>query len=323
VKTEPVISIVTPSRDQGKFLAETVQSVLSQEGNFFLDYVIMDGASTDNSVEVIRQFERRVAAGEFVGKCRGISYRWQSAVDRGQADALAKGFRLATGDIFSWLNSDDFLLPGAVASASSFFEKNPSTAMLYGNAYYCDQTGDVLGNYPTEPFSISRLASFNFIPQPATFFRKSSYDAAGGINSDLKYAMDHDLWVRIGRQFPCSHLPQFLANYRLHAEAKTMLDKTLHDSHEEALTVVMKHFGWAPLNMLYGACYYQCRMKLPNTLKMNRLLLIPLSVICTAIRSICLNKGVDHRDFQLFTTANFRKLLKDRKTILLGKVDGR
>lgn len=319
MSSAPVVSIVTPSLNQGHFLAGTIRSILSQEGDFFLDYIIMDGCSTDDSVEIIQQFERRLAAGEFAGKCRGINYRWQSAVDSGQADALAKGFRLANGDIFSWLNSDDILLPGALKQVTVCFARDSSIALLYGNARYCDHNGTVIGAYPSEDFSLGKLAYFNFIPQPAAFFRRSAYELAGGINPSLMYAMDYDLWIRIAKLATCSHLVQFLAHYRLHDDAKTLRDETLRDNHEEGLTVAMKHFGWAPLNLLYGTCLYRCRMRLPDRLKTSTVLLTIISALCTIIRSLYLNRGVDRRDLTLLTAANLRKLFLDRRSILLGK----
>src|SRR4030067_2319821 len=127
-----VITIVTPSYNQGRYLAETIESVLGQEGDFYLDYVITDGGSTDGSVEIIRRYERLLNEGARTIQCRGVRYRWVSEKDRGQSDAIMKGFRMAEGEILAWVNSDDAYLKGALQTVCSFFLRNPLTALLFG-----------------------------------------------------------------------------------------------------------------------------------------------------------------------------------------------
>ena len=122
----PVISIVTPSYNQGEFLEETLVSVLSQEGDFFLDYLVIDGASTDGSLEIIRRYAELLEKDEWPVRCRGIRYRWMSEPDNGQSDALMKGFNLAEGEILAWLNSDDVYLPGALQKVTSFLKATPA-----------------------------------------------------------------------------------------------------------------------------------------------------------------------------------------------------
>src|SRR5450631_2739137 len=107
----PTISIVTPSFNQGEFLAATIESVISQAGDFIIDYLIVDGGSLDNSIDIIRGYDALIRTDMFPVNCCGLTYRWLSEQDRGQADALAKGFRMAEGEIFAWLNSDDTYLP--------------------------------------------------------------------------------------------------------------------------------------------------------------------------------------------------------------------
>src|ERR1035437_9764873 len=114
INDHPVISIVTPSYNQGEFLAETIESVISQEGEFHIDYIIVDGASTDTSVEIIRHYDELLNERNWSIKCCGIRFRWTSGKDKGQTDALMKGFRIAKGDVYAWLNSDDTYLPGAL-----------------------------------------------------------------------------------------------------------------------------------------------------------------------------------------------------------------
>src|SRR5450631_3400065 len=129
----PVISIVTPSYNQGTFLAESIESVMGQEGDFSIDYIIVDGGSSDNSVDIIKKYEARLHNGEWPVTCRGITYRWVSERDRGQTDALIKGFRMSQGEVLAWINSDDTYLPGALQTAALFFSSQPDAGLLYGN----------------------------------------------------------------------------------------------------------------------------------------------------------------------------------------------
>lgn len=314
----PTISIVTPSYTQGCFLAETIESVISQEGNYKIDYIIVDGASTDNSVEIIQHYEQLLNTSEWPVKCRGIRYRWLSEMDKGQTDALMKGFRSAEGEIFAWLNSDDTYLPGALQKAADFFRENPDTALLYGDSYYCDTAGALIGRYRSEAFDLDKLAYANIICQPSTFFRRDTFEAVGGLDRTLHFAMDYDLWIRIGKRFPCRYLPQMLATYRLHEASKTVRDETLYENSEEALHLAMKYFDWAPLTRVYNSCNFYCRSSLPVFLTRFRFVVISVTIICSAFRSLWLNRGVRKNDIRLLNRGNFRKLFKNRIDIMTG-----
>ena len=314
----PVISVVTPSFNQGAFLEETLLSVLSQEGTFYLDYLVIDGGSDDDSPQIIQAFAERVEKGEWQGNCEGTQFRWISEQDRGQADALAKGFQLAEGAILAWLNSDDVYLPGTLQVIADFFRDNPEVALLYGDAHYCDATGGLLGRYPTENFDLAKLAWFNFICQPATFFRKEAFEAVGGLDDTLHYAMDYDLFVRIGRRFNCRYLPRCFATYRLHLEAKTMRHVILLANHEEALHVALKYFRWAPINRVYGSCSEYCLTRLPGFLTRFPLLVVVAALCYTLPRSLWLNRGLRRQDLRLIRVDNFRKMFRNRMEILRG-----
>jgi glycosyltransferase involved in cell wall biosynthesis len=313
-----IISVVTPSYNQGEFLAETIESIIGQEGNFVLDYIVIDGGSDDDSVSIIKHYARLLARGEWPVKCCDIRFRWLSEKDRGQADALAKGFRLAEGDILAWLNSDDVYLPGTLQSVTAFFGGHPGTALLYGAAHYCDTAGNIIGSYPTEAFEFTKLAWANFFCQPSAFFTKAAFVAVGGIDDTLQYCMDYDLFIRIARQFDCRYLPQLLAKYRLHETAKTMRDDVLFDNHEETLRVAMKYFGWAPINRVYGSCNYYCRSRFPRFLVRCHPLAIGAALLCSVFRSLRLNRGMRKAELKLLTMTNFRKLFKERIDILRG-----
>jgi glycosyltransferase involved in cell wall biosynthesis len=306
-----LISIVTPSYNQGNYLRETIESVLGQEGDFSLDYIIVDGGSKDQSVEIIRHYERQINEGVWPVKCREIRYRWLSEKDRGQTDALMKGFRMADGEIFAWLNSDDTYLPGALQQAAAAFAKGTGTTVLYGRSYFIDVEGKVIGKYPTEAFEVRRLAQFNFICQPSTFFRKSALDAVGGLDRGLHYVMDYDLWIRLARQFEFTYLPQYLSNYRLHEESKTISPKASLANHQEALEAVRKYYGWAPLNRVYIYCYHVLKSKMPFALAKFNFPLVFLSLPFALVRYVSMNRGIRLEDLKMIKPSNIRKLFMD------------
>ena len=311
-------TIVTPSYNQGEFLAATIESVLSQKGDFSLDYIIADGGSTDDSLEIIKQYEALLQQGRWQVNCRGISYRWLSEKDNGQTEALMKGFRQAKGNILAWLNSDDTYLPGTLQAVADCFRDTPALGLLFGDAHYCDPTGAVIGRYRTEAFNFSKLAWFNFICQPAAFFRRDSFNEVGGLDETLHFAMDYDLWIRIGKRFPCRYLPRVLSTYRLHESSKTISDETLFENSEEALCLAITYFGWAPLTRVYNSCSFQCRVRLPTVVARFRLMVIFITVLYTLFRSFRLNRGFSRNDLRLLTKDNFSKLLKSRVEIMTG-----
>lgn len=313
-----VFSIVTPSYNQGAFLAETIESVIGQTGDFFIDYVIVDGGSTDNSVDIIKQYESLLKTGGWPLTCRGITYRWVSEKDNGQTDALMKGFSLATGEILAWLNSDDTYLPGALQTAADFFYNHKDTGLMYGDGRYCDAVGAIIGNYRSEEFDLDKLASANFICQPAAFFRKDVFATVSGLDRTLQFAMDYDLWIRIGRRFACRHLQHLLANYRLHETSKTISSDTLFKNSEESLAVTLRHFGWAPLTRIYTSCRILCSARLPDIFTSNRVIIAAAAIICTVMRSLYLNRGFHRNDLKLLNRKNFRKLLRSRVEIMTG-----
>jgi len=313
------ITIVTPSYNQSAFLAETIESIISQEGDFTIDYIIIDGGSSDNSVDIIKRYDALLQRREWPVKCHGINYRWISEKDKGQTDALIKGFRMSEGEVLAWLNSDDTYLSGALQTAACFFRGHPDAALMYGDANYCDALGTGIGSYRTTAFDLAKLASINFICQPAVFFRRSAFEVVGGLDGTLDFVMDYDLWIRIGRRFPCRHLPHLLATYRLHEASKTISSDTLFKNCEESLTVTIRHFGWAPLTRVYTSCRILCLARLPDIFTRNRFTVAVAAMICSIVRSLYLNRGFHRNDLKLLNRGNFRKLFKSRVEIMTGR----
>jgi glycosyltransferase involved in cell wall biosynthesis len=206
----PRISIVTPSYNQGQFLEETIRSVLLQ-GYPNLEYIIMDGGSTDNSAAIIKKYEP------------WLTY-WVSEKDNGQADAIFRGFERATGEIIAWINSDDFYLPGAFEKVAKLFQSKHHTEMIAGACRHIGAKGKVkTKNYGLEQDFHSLLHVGMFASQPAMFWRRDIYHEVGGLDPYLTFCMDYDLSLKFYRRQPARLCHQVLAAYRWHENTKSTL----------------------------------------------------------------------------------------------------
>jgi glycosyltransferase involved in cell wall biosynthesis len=207
--SRPLVTIVTPSFNQAPFLRAAIESVLTQEYPR-VEYIILDGGSSDNSIDILREFDGRV--------------RWQSRPDDGQADALASGFALARGAIFGWLNADDLLHRNALAEAVAFLEAHPEIALVYGDAVFVDAGGnEIMPCRQVRPFDLKRLRyGADYIVQPSAFFRRSAYEAVGGIDRNLHWSMDYDLWLKIAERHGVAYVPRTWSGYRLQPRGKTV-----------------------------------------------------------------------------------------------------
>ena len=201
-----LVSIITPSYNQAAYLEQTILSVLSQD-HPRIEYIVVDGASTDGSVEIIKKYAGRFA-------------NWVSEKDHGQAEAINKGFARATGDIVAWLNSDDYYLQGTVSAAVKVFEENPDVVLVYGNMLAVDEHGKTFNTLTYGQLSLEDLLCFQIIGQPAVFMRHSALRKTGGLNPDFHFLLDHLLWIQIARQGSILHVDQTWSAARYHAEAK-------------------------------------------------------------------------------------------------------
>ncbi|MCJ7715179.1 MAG: glycosyltransferase [Anaerolineales bacterium] len=208
--TEPLVSIVTPSYNQAEFLAETINSVLNQTYPR-IEYIIVDGDSTDGSVEIIKQFQDRIAW-------------WVSEKDQGQTDAINKGFQQASGDIFAWLNSDDRYHPQAVSEAVQYFIKNPEVGLVYGDLNFISHKGNIVGRFNARETNYQKLKrGFVHIPQPAAFWRASLWKEVGPLDPSMFFAMDYDLWTKIAKVSPIRYYEGHVwADFRIHDRSKTI-----------------------------------------------------------------------------------------------------
>jgi glycosyltransferase involved in cell wall biosynthesis len=231
----PLVSIVTPSYNQGRYIEATIESVLGQDYPH-LEYLVMDGGSTDHTLAILKRYEGRLG--------------WISEPDRGQADAINKGFRMARGEILGWLNSDDTYLPGTIRRVVEYFQTHRDVGMVYGEGYHVDTVGRILERYYTEPFRFKRLAEICFICQPTVFLRAEVVRAIGPVDVGLHYSLDYDYWIRVVKRFRIGYLGEYLANSRLHIETKTLSQRVRF--HREILRTVKKHYDFVPARWLYA-----------------------------------------------------------------------
>lgn len=204
-----LVSVVTPSFNQADFLERTICSVLNQTYPH-IEYLVMDGGSTDGSVDIIHKYEKQLAG-------------WVSEKDRGQTDAINKGFGRANGEILAWLNSDDTYEPDAVAKAVAFLQSHPEIGMVYADTKFINAVDEVIGKFPAALTDYSRLRrGYVHIPQQAAFFRASLWRQVGPLDPTFFFAMDYDLWVRLAKLAPFAYVQEHWANFRLHGNAKTI-----------------------------------------------------------------------------------------------------
>ena len=210
MKNDPLISVIMPSYNQGKFIEESIQSVLNQS---YLNYefIIIDGNSTDGTTGIIQKYDSKLTF-------------WCSEKDNGQTDALIKGFKRAKGQIFYWLCSDDIVLPGVFEEVANCFKKNPNLDFVYGDTIYIYP--DNSRNYkPRIKYHYkTMLWGFNIIAQPSCFFSKQIYIKSGGLNPKLNYAMDYDLFLRFGEKPKYLQIKKPMSLYRIHPTSKTVND---------------------------------------------------------------------------------------------------
>ena len=210
----PQISVVTPSFNQGCYLEETLNSVICQRADVDLQYIVVDGASTDDSQDILRR------------NADSIDELIMEA-DDGQAHALSKGFECASGEILAYLNSDDTYLPGALAWVVEYFAQNPKVDALYGHRIFVDATGKVQRFWVLPPHSNYLMRRWAYIPQETCFWRRSVTEKYGGIDASYQFAMDYEMFARVMPHVRFKRVNKFLATFREHGASKT---STLNDT---------------------------------------------------------------------------------------------
>ncbi|MFO0944473.1 MAG: glycosyltransferase family 2 protein [Planctomycetota bacterium] len=270
------VSVVTPSFNQGPYLERTVRSVLDQ-GIEGLEYVVMDGGSKDDSVEILRRYQSRL--------------RWVSEPDRGQAHAVNKGIAATSGDIIGWLNSDDVYYPNAIAAARQYLEFHPEVDFVYGEANFIDEQDRFVSRYPTEPWNRGRLQDSCFLCQPSVFIRRKAVKQFGLLDESLNFCMDYEYWLRAaerGGRF--AYVPSVWSGARLHAATKTLGSRT--KAHLELNDFMKRRFGLVPTKWLLN---YACVvLKIDGSVSSPKLYALPALLPVVLYASL----RAERRDFR-------------------------
>jgi glycosyltransferase involved in cell wall biosynthesis len=204
----PLVSVVTPSLNQGAFIEDAIQSVLEQDYPR-VEHIIVDGGSNDGTLDVLQRYAH---------------LRWLSEPDSGQADAVNKGFAMARGAIFAWLNSDDMYLPGAISAAVGVLLET-GCGLVHGGWSQIDERGERIRDVEAVPFDLRRQLDYaNLVAQPGALFTREAFEAVGGLDTSYRYAMDYELFLRIGARFDVRHVDRVQAAYRYHPESKTVAE---------------------------------------------------------------------------------------------------
>lgn len=231
MRPPPIVTVAVPSYNQGKFLDETLTSIFLQD--LPIEVFVLDGGSSDNSVEVIRKWESHLAG-------------WRSYRDSGQASAINEGVSRGCAPFVAWLNSDDILLPGGLKKLIDCLKQCPDAPAAYGRVWNQDEENGRRSPVWVEPFDRDRLALRCIVSQPGSLIRRSAWNAVGGLDDDLHMAMDYDIWWRLCNNIGSpAFLDDFVAVNRVHSETKTKKNRRLH--YREAMAVVRKHYGRVPL----------------------------------------------------------------------------
>ena len=228
----PMITIAVPSLNQGCFLDAALYSIFQQD--ISVEVVVLDGGSTDGSLSVIKKWESRL-------------FLWKSGPDNGQAAAINEGIGMGTAPYVCWLNADDILYSGGLELLLNTLEENPRSPFAYGRCWTISSGSRKLWPYLTCPFFSRLFDSYCFIAQPATLIRREAWEHAGGLDEDLHFAMDYDLWWRLYHLWGVKpeYNGAFIAGTRLHSGAKTQSHGEAH--YVEAMAVVKRHTGYIPL----------------------------------------------------------------------------
>jgi len=209
----PMVSIVTPSFNQAEFIEDTIRSVLEQDYPR-LEYIVVDGGSTDGTIDILKKYNGKI--------------HWLSEPDQGQTNAINKGFLLGKGEVLGWINSDDFYLPGAIKTATTFLRNHPECMMVHGDCQVVDSNGSIKLVRKTADFGLDKLIGVDTIAQPTVLFRRQVLKMIGLLNERLEYVFDWEFWVRMGiKNLKTKHIPIILAAFREHGGSKTLSRKEL------------------------------------------------------------------------------------------------
>lgn len=256
------ISIITPSYNQGKYLEKTILSVWSQKGDFELEHIVIDGGSTDQSINILKKYDRIFKNGEFPLNCKTFKFTWLSEKDKGQSDALNKGFTLATGEVFGWLNSDDIFCSNESlqAACAAFIKYDPD--IVVGNALMIDENEQIISDIPVminrtnnETFQkeLAAIQKYNIIIQPSCLFKRHIWESLG--IDEYYYIMDWALWINAFQSnYSFLKIDDYIGSNRIQTSSKTVfasLDKAEAIKRTTEINALYKRNNLWSLNRFY------------------------------------------------------------------------
>ena len=230
------IGIVIPSFNQGKYIEAAIRSVIENRKYANISLAVVDGGSTDNTKNIILKYQSEINA-------------WCSEKDNGQADAINKGIKmLPFCDYYMWLNSDDiYESEHAVAQIATFAEKN-GIEVCYGKSHFIDETGNVIGKYPIEKFSYTKLGKKCYLSQPSVLFSREAYRVTGPLNEALKMCLDYEYWIRLAQHYQFGFLREYIGATRIYGETKTATMQQIHL--QEAITILDYYYKKVPMHWI-------------------------------------------------------------------------
>jgi len=255
----PKISIITPSYNQGRFIERTIKSVLDQKYPN-LEYIVVDGGSADDTVKILKKYSSKL--------------QWVSEEDNGQADAINKGIRMSTGEIISYLNSDDAYEPGSFKIIADYFTNNPKAMLVYGKGKHIDKNDKYIEDYPSKPTDYLGLHPTCSICQPTAFWRRELIEEIGYFDASLKYAMDYEYWIRASEKYSLNYIYKYLGNTRFYAETKTSGRRP--KVHREIIEVQKRHYSKVHANWILALVHAKLEKNDRSTVYKNTAFLISL-----------------------------------------------
>lgn len=216
------ISIITPSYNQGEFIAQTFESVLAQaNASLEIEYIVMDACSTDLTDTIVKRYIPKFAK-------KRIRFLYFREKDNGQTDAINKGIARSSGDVITYLNSDDYYQSDVLKGVADFFVQNPQIQWAYGGWNYVNKQGKVYSTISPKLYSYEKLLDYCVVGQPSCFFRNYAWVEIGAFDETLHLGMDYDYWLRLSQRFPAGIIPKVISNMRYYGGTKSGSQATAH-----------------------------------------------------------------------------------------------
>ena len=258
-------SIVSPTYNAEKYIAETIESVISQKGDFEIEYIIVDNCSTDNTIKIVKEYESLIREGSPIVKCNKVTMQWVSKRDRGMYDAINNGFGMAAGDILAWVNSSDYYFPGAFDIVRKTFSEFPQVKWLAGITSYINTSSNIFNAGKCYLYDQSWIQkgiygrAFYFIDQAGSFWHSDLWKRIGGIDPDLKLAGDYYLWFQFAKLEKLYSLKVPVSCFRFH---DGQLSQNMPSYQEECKRIISTSYGLLEKKIRY---FMKMEYKIPRT----------------------------------------------------------